>query len=113
MNLEHGEEAFRRDAQRRCHAGAVFRNVFRIVVGADAAVQPGVDPFGNAALAADEGMVQAGHAREQGRLYRHHSSVSVLGSGVLAAKPASVVRLGSETPSTLNICPMPLRPPPT
>ena len=68
MNLEHGEEAFRSNAQRCGHPTAVFRDMRRIVVGADTAVQAGVDSFGDAALAAEEGMMQAGDGREQRRL---------------------------------------------
>src|ERR1700728_1648509 len=44
---------------------------------------------------------------------RHDASASAVSSGTSSANPASVVRLGSETPSTLNISPMPPRPPPT
>src|ERR1700729_102581 len=111
MNLEHGEEAFGRDAQRGGHPAAIFHHMHRIILRADTAIQAGVNSCGNAAFAVEESMMQAGNGRQQ-RSFQHHD-VSALLSGVSSAKPASVVRLGSEMPSTLNNCPMPLLPPPT
>jgi hypothetical protein len=43
-----------------CHAAAIFPDVGRIVVRANAAIEPGLDAAGHAALAGEEGMANAG-----------------------------------------------------
>ena len=65
MNLEYGEQVFGRDAQGRSHPAAIFRHMRRIISRPDAAIQPGVNPFGNAAFAAEESVMQAGNGRQQ------------------------------------------------
>ena len=49
MDLIGNRQAFRRDAERRGHAGAVFRDRLRRVARTDAAVERGVNARGNAA----------------------------------------------------------------
>src|SRR5579864_3696032 len=90
MNLENSQEAFWRDAQCCGHPPAVFRDMRRIVVRADAAIQAAINAFGDAALAAEEGVPQAGDCRQQ-RGFQHHgvpalSSPSPLWGGKAEAK---------------------------
>jgi hypothetical protein len=65
MNLEHGEEAVRRDAQRGSHPASIFHHMRRIIPRADAAIEAGVNSFGNAAFAVEESMMQAGNGGQQ------------------------------------------------
>ena len=60
MDLIGGEEAIRRDAERRRHAGAVLGDVRGRVLGADAAIEAGIDAVGHAAVAGEEGVPDAG-----------------------------------------------------
>src|SRR5260221_9367467 len=110
MGLMHVEKMRRGDAILFRHPGAVLRNIGGIVFRAEAAIEALVDAIRHPALAREEGVTQAGNGREQRRSHHHEASASVSGS---SANPASVVRLGSETASTLNIEPMPPRPGPT
>jgi hypothetical protein len=61
MGLMHAHEVFRRDAELRGHAPAIFVHLRLVVIGAEAAVEAGINPFGDAALAGEERMAQAGH----------------------------------------------------
>src|SRR5258708_11193599 len=111
MNLEGGEEMAWLDAHRRRHPPAVFHDVNGIVLRADAAVQAGINAIGDAAIAAEESVTQAGDGRKQRRCQRHEgwSSAARCSSSL---SPTSVSMPGWEMPLTLNIDPMPLRPPP-
>src|SRR6186713_1290245 len=106
MDLVQAEEMVRCDADMLGHAAAVLRDEGLIVVGAEPAIQRGIDAVGDAALAGEEGMAQAGHRRQQRGSKRHEASPVRSKS----LRPASPVNRGSEMPSTLNIEPMPLRP---
>src|SRR6202166_3809821 len=110
MDLPDAEKMLGRDAHLLRHPAPILRALGGIVVRAEAAIEALVDAVGHAAVAREESVAQAGNGREQ-RGAQHHGS-SALPSGVSSAKPASEVRLGSETASTLNIDPMPPRPPP-
>src|SRR4030081_183757 len=92
------------------HWAAIFRDIGRIVVRAEAAIETGVDALGYAAVARKESVAQAVNGREQRRSQLHGSSA--LASCFPSINPASEVRGGSEIASTLNIYPMPPRPPP-
>src|SRR5471030_1490829 len=107
MNLERGEKARRRHAQLRRDAPAVFRDMRCIVLRADAAIEAFINSIGHAAVAGEERMTQARNGRKQRRSQRHDVSALLSGS----AKPASVSSAGSEIDTTLNIDPMPPRPP--
>src|SRR5258708_39088973 len=109
MGLVHAEKMLRCDADLFGHPAAVLRNLGRIVFRAEAAIEALIDAVGHAALAREESVAQAGDGREQRRSQRHGSSALLSCS---SANPASAVRLGSETASTLNIAPIPPRPPP-
>src|ERR1700712_3542426 len=99
-----------RDAHLLRHAPAILRHPGRIVVRPDAGIEAFVNPVGHAALAGEEGVTQAWDGGEQRRGDRHEGAPRA--SCRSSANPASAVRLGSETASTLNISPMPPRPPP-
>ena len=71
MGLVQAKEALRRNADMLGHAPAIFRDQDLIVVGAEPAIERGIDAAGDAALAGEEGMAQAGHGREQRRGHRH------------------------------------------
>src|SRR5947209_8465688 len=106
MNLERGEQARGLDAEMRGHAPAVFRYPGGVVIGANSAIEAFVNAIGHAAIAGEERMTQAGNGGEQWRSQCHE--VSTLSS---AANPASTSSAGSEIATTLNIDPMPPRPP--
>src|SRR3977135_30969 len=110
MGLPDAEEMLRRDAQLLSQSAAIFRDIGRIVARAEAAIETGVDAIGYAAVARKESVAQAGNGREQRRCQLHGSSA--LASCFPSINPASEVRWGSEIASTLNIDPMPPRPPP-
>src|ERR1700694_2861533 len=103
MGLVHAEKILRPPAELLRHATAVFPDVGRIVTRAESAVQPGVNPAGHAALAGEEGMAKSGDRRQQ-RRGEHH----LLSAGA-SLRPGNSSICGSETPSTLNIEPMPPR----
>src|SRR6185437_2539266 len=81
------------------------------IVRADAGIEAFIDAGGDTAFAREESVAQAGNGGQQ-RGGRHHRA-SVGSSGCSSPKPVSRGRLGSEIASTLNIEPMPPRPPPT
>src|SRR6266508_956206 len=108
MDLVRAEQALGCDAHLLGHPAAIFRDTGRIVVGAEAAIEALVDSTGHSALAGEEGVAQPGNGCEQRRSERH--SVSSPGAGGSSLRPATKVRLGSVTASTLNIDPMPPRP---
>src|SRR4051812_41061621 len=111
MDLPYGEKVCRRDAHLLRHSPTVFRDSSGIVVRAKPAIEAVVKAAGHAAVAGKEGVAHAGKGGQQ-RRSEHHAG-SAFSSGLSSAKPASELRLGSETASTLNIDPMPPRPPPT
>src|SRR6202012_2312533 len=92
------------------HPPAVFRDMGGIVVRPEAAIEAGIDAAGDAALAGEKGVAQARNGREQRRSQRHR--VSTLAVDSASVSPAIEVRWGSEIATTLNIEPMPPRPPP-
>src|SRR5215208_6327675 len=111
MDLPDGEKMRGRDAHLFRHSPAIFSDSGGVVVRAKPAIEAVVKPAGDAAVAGKEGVAQAGNARQQRRT-EHHAG-SALSPGLTSPNPASELRLGSETASTLNIDPMPPRPPPT
>src|SRR5437899_11862511 len=108
MDLVRAEQALRRNAHLLGHRAAVFRDMGRVVVRAEPAIEALVDSVGYPALAGEEGVAQPGNGCEQRRSERH--AVSSPGAGGSSLRPATAVRLGSVTASTLNIDPMPPRP---
>src|ERR1700688_3590479 len=109
MDLPRAEKMLGTDAHLLRHPAAIFRDIAGIVVGAETAIEAAVKAVGHPPLAREESMAQPGNGREQRRSERH--GVSPPESGVSSANPASEARWGSETASTLNIDPMPPRPP--
>jgi hypothetical protein len=65
MDLEGAEQALRRDAHLFRHPAAIFRDIGRIVVRAEAAVEALVDALGHAAFARKERVTQAWNGGEQ------------------------------------------------
>ena len=117
MDLVQGEKMRRRNAHVFRHPAAIFGDMGGIVARADAGIEARIDAAGDAALAREESVAQARNGREQRRGKRRHGrcirGVMVRPpQSVRRSKPASAERCGSETPSTLNIEPMPPRPPP-
>src|ERR1700694_5979790 len=110
MDLPDAQEMLGRNAHLRRHPAPVLPDIDGIVVRAEAAIEASVNALGHAALAGKEGMMQAGNGREQRRGEPHVSSA--LASCRSSLSPASEVIEGSEIASTLNIDPMPPRPPP-
>src|SRR6476469_6823784 len=110
MDLEGAEQALRRNSHLFRHPAAIFRDIGGIVARAEAAVEALVDAVGHAALAREERMTEAGNGGEQRGSQSHEGSA--LGCCWSSSNPASAVSLGSEIASTLNIEPMPPRPPP-
>src|SRR2546430_7980540 len=108
MDLVRAEQALGRNAHLLGHPAAIFRDMGRIVVRAEAAIEALVDSARYPALAGEERMAQPGDGCEQRRSERH--AVSSPGAGGSSLRPATEVRLGSVTASTLNIDPMPPRP---
>src|SRR4051794_2987453 len=113
MGLVQAEKTLGGNAHLRRHPAAVFGDLGRIVVRADAGVEACIDAAGDAAVAVEECVAQAGNGREQ-RRSRYHRAPALPSCAASAASlnPARSARCGSETASTLNIDPMPPRPPP-
>src|SRR5215207_5394795 len=108
MDLVHAEKTLGRNAHLFGHPAEIFRDTGGIIVGAEPAIETLVDSAGYAALAGEEGVAQSRNGCEQRRSERHSvSSPEACGSSL---RPATTVRLGSVTASTLNIDPMPPRP---
>src|SRR4051812_30060297 len=105
VHLVRGEELRWRNAHRLGHPAAVLGDVGRIVMRAKAAIEAGIDALGDAAVAREEGVADAGEDGQGGRRQCLHAVVS----GV-SLSATSVSSLGSEMPITLNIDPMPPRP---
>jgi hypothetical protein len=59
MDLMHPEEMGGCNPHLLRHAAAIFRDIGRVVIGAEAAVEAGIDAAGHAALAREEGVPQA------------------------------------------------------
>src|SRR3981081_4107343 len=97
MGLPDAEEMLRRDAHLLRHPAATFPHLGRIVVGAEAAIETGVDAIGYAAVARKESVAQAGNGREQRRCQLHGSSA--LASCFPSVNPAPWVPGGSEVAS--------------
>src|SRR3954469_22909892 len=108
MNLVRAEQVLGRDAHLLGHPAAIFSDTGRIVVGAEPAIEALVDSTGYPALAGEERVAQPRNGGEQRRSERH--AVSSPRAGGSSLRPATMVRLGSVTASTLNIDPMPPRP---
>src|SRR3954467_13817965 len=98
MDLVGGEQAIRRDAERRRHAGTVLRDTRGRVVGADAAIEAGIDAVGHAAGAREEGVADAGQRGEGIRLQHAH-----------IVKPGRAGSFGAERAIALTRRPMPVR----
>src|SRR6202035_2926579 len=111
MALMHAEKMRGRHTHLLRHPATIFRDSGGIVVGAAPPLGGCIKANGDAAFAAEESVTQAGDGREQRRLQLH--GTSALASGLSSANPAREMRLGSEIASTLNIDPMPPRPPVT
>src|ERR1700687_5882340 len=110
MGLMHAEKMLGRHPHLLRHSAAIFRDIGRIVVRADATIEACVNALGHAAGARKKSMTQAGNGREQRGSQPHGSSARA--SCLSSLNPASEVSCGSEIASTLNIDPMPPRPPP-
>src|ERR1700722_661240 len=110
MDLVHPHKMFRRDAHRFRHAAAILDDIGAVVVRAQSAIEAFVDAAGDATLARKERVAKAGNSRQQRRGEFH--AVAPLAPCLSSLKPASWSRCGSVTASTLNIVPMPPRPPP-
>src|SRR6266478_1714774 len=110
MDLPDAEKMLGRHAHLLGHPATIFRDPGGVVVRAEAAIEALVDAVGHAAVARKESVAQAGNGREQRRSQLHGGPASA--SGCLSLNPASAVRWGPEIASTLNIDPMPPRPPP-
>src|SRR5258705_10137257 len=108
MDLVRAEQGLRCNTHLLGHSAAIFRDAGGVVVGAEAAIEALVDSARYPALAGEEGVAQPGNGCEQRRSERH--AVSSPGAGGSSLRPATEVRLGSVTASTLNIDPMPPRP---
>src|SRR5216683_2093218 len=108
MDLMHVEEILGRNAHLLSHPAAVFADISGIVAGAEPAIEAAIDAIGDAAVAGEEGVAKAWNGREQGRT-EHHADPP---AGFSSLSPGSIVSLGSDIPKTLNITPMPPRPPP-
>ena len=65
MKLVRAQQAIGRNAHLRGHPPAILRDILRIVVRAQPAIEAGVDALGHPALAREEGMPQAGNGRKQ------------------------------------------------
>jgi hypothetical protein len=66
MNLVGGKKAVRRHADRRRHAGPVFRHLRGIIAGANAAIEAGIEAAGDAALAGEKAVADAGERQQVG-----------------------------------------------
>src|SRR5690242_15218270 len=108
MDLMHVQEMRGLNPELLCHAATVFSDICWIVARAEPAIEAVIDAVGHAALAREEGMAQTGDGGKKGG-NKHQEAP--LGPG-WSLKPGSVSSFESETPSTLNIEPMPPRPPP-
>src|SRR5258705_3581489 len=108
MDLVRAEQGLRCNAHLVGHSAAIFRDAGGVVVRAEAAIEALVDSARYPALAGEERVAQPGNGCEQRRSERH--AVSSPGAGGSSLRPATKVRLGSVTASTLNIEPMPPRP---
>src|SRR5258705_11202413 len=108
MDLVRAEQGLRCNTLLSGHVAVIFRGAGGVVVGAEAAIEALVDSARYPALAGEEGVAQPGNGCEQRRSERH--AVSSPGAGGSSLRPATEVRLGSVTASTLNIDPMPPRP---
>src|SRR5689334_16601290 len=92
MHLVRGQQRLGGDSRHREHASPILTHALRVVVGAEAAIERGVDAVADAAGAC-------------------HESVSNAGKGVENAegdhgKPASSCRSGCEMASALNKLPI-------
>ena len=108
MDLVGGEEALRRDRERRRHARAVLRDMGRRVVRAGAAVEARIDAVGHAAVAREEGVADAGEGGQRGSVQRSGAHVGTSHG----SNPGSVPSRGSPIAIALNNVPMPVRPAP-
>src|SRR5665213_2503310 len=89
MDLIDAEQTIARHAERRRHARAIFGDLVGRVVGADAAIEAGVDAFRHAAAAGEEAVMNAVEGGERESL-KHGGSMSSIR---LAGK--SIMRAGS------------------
>src|SRR5882724_1305223 len=116
MDLMHVEKLLERNAHPLRHPAPIFVDIVAIVVRAkptvkaaiEPTVMPSIDAVGDAAVAGEEGVAQAGNGREQRRT-KHHADQP---AGFPSLSPGNAVSCRSETPRTLNMTPMPQRPPP-
>jgi hypothetical protein len=72
MDLIGRQQTVGRNAERRRHAGAVLADLGRRIVGADAAVQTGIDALRYAAVAGEEGVANARELAERAGLQHGH-----------------------------------------
>src|ERR1700722_1921150 len=110
MDLVHAEKMRGVNAHLLRHPAAVLRDMGGHVVRAEAAIEAFIDVGGDAAVAGEESVAQPGNRRQQRRAEPHGCAAPAACAS--SSNPASAVRWGSETASTLNIDPMPPRPPP-
>src|SRR4029078_5150749 len=108
MYLMQADETIRRDPHPLGHPAAIFRDMRRIIVRSEAAIEALVDAAGDRALAGEEGVAQARDGRQQRRAEGH--GMSAPGTVASSLRPATEVSCGSVIASTLNIEPMPPRP---
>ena len=66
MDLMHVEKSVGCNAHRVGHPAAVLADIGGIVVRAKSAIEAGIDAVGDAAVAGEEGVAQAGNGGEQG-----------------------------------------------
>src|SRR5690606_18252913 len=81
--------------ERRAHALPVFRHVVLLVIGAEAAIEPGIKAGGDAPFAGEEAMGHAGQRRQVWAL--DHGAVS---------NPAGVGQPGAVMAMALNMLPI-------
>ncbi|MGY4476607.1 hypothetical protein ACVILL_004021 [Bradyrhizobium sp. USDA 3364] len=61
----HADQVIERHAELLRHPPAVLQDLGRIVARAEPAIEAGIDAFGDAALAREEGVAQARYGRQQ------------------------------------------------
>src|SRR5215472_1022463 len=99
MHLVERQEATRLDAERRRHAGAVFRDMGGVVLRAGAAVEAGIEAPGHAAGAGEKSMADAGQGQRL-RLKLHNAP----------SNPGIAPNRGAAIAIALNNSPMPRAP---
>src|SRR4029079_7327423 len=95
VDLVHAQKMFGGNTHLLGHPAAVFRDIGRLVPGAQSAVETRIDSAPHASLTREEGMTQSRNGCEQRRTERH--AVSSPDSGGSSLRPATMVRSGLVT----------------